>query len=165
MKNFWNCFFTDSADLAEILPRCTSFWRSMSIWDLKEIILVGFLIYSGLGHTALRTTAYLSGDFSRKWWSSCAKRFSACFLKSKIFAEFKLDFICRSIFGIFSDILIIYGYTYLISFLEIFLKKLLLRNHEPSLQGCQQWKNHSWVCSFEASYKRIKPTINHFKKL
>ena len=127
MKNFWNCFFTNSADRAEILPRCTSFWRSMSIWDLKELILVEFLIYTGLGHTTLRTTAYLSGDFSRKWWSSCTKSFPACFLKFKIFAEFKLDFICRSIFGIFSDILIIYGYTYLISFLENLFKKIIAK--------------------------------------
>ena len=47
--------------------------------------------------TALRTTAYLSGDFSRRWWSSCAKNSPACFLNSKFFAEFKLHFICSNL--------------------------------------------------------------------
>ena len=114
VKNFWYCFFTNSAYRVEILPRDRNSWRSMPIWDSQELLLVRLLIYTGLGHTALRTTAYLKGESSRRWWSSCAKKSPASFLNSRIFAQtgfylLQLAFCYKSIidtFWIFSDIVI-----------------------------------------------------------
>ena len=111
IKNFCYCFFTNSADWAKILPRAKTttknfyqkllgnyvhlrFTRALLIY---RISIAWFLIYIGLRHKAVRTTTYLSGDFSRQWWSSCAKKYPACFLNSKIFAKFKLDFICSNL--------------------------------------------------------------------
>ena len=115
IKNFWYCFFTNSADRAEILPRDTNFWRSVSIWDSQELFLAGFLIYNGVSHTELCTTAYLSGDFLRRWWSSLFIELqNLCRIQTQFYL-LQIVFCCKSnidTFWIFSDILIRGIYLY-----------------------------------------------------
>ena len=100
----------------------------MSMWDSQELFLAGFVVYIGLRHTALSTTAHFSGDFSRRW----CRRWYAWFFE--IFVEFKLDFICSNLCfaanpistlcGFFwysySMDLLVSNYTDLISFSEYY---------------------------------------------
>ena len=109
----------------------------MSISDSQELFLAGLLIYIELRHTALHTTAYLSGYFPRRWWSSCTKKSQACFLNSKIFADFKLDFIWSNLCFATNPILTISGCFLIFC---ILIKLFFQRNHKPNLQGCQQQK-------------------------
>ena len=115
IKNFWYCFFTNSADRAEILPRDTNFWRSMFIWDSQKLFLAGFLTYIGVSHTELCTTAYLSGDFLRRWWSSLFIELqNLCRIQTQFYL-LQIVFCCKSnidTFWIFCDILIRGIYLY-----------------------------------------------------
>ena len=77
IKNFWYCFFTNSADRAEILPRVQA----------SEEVCPCEIHKSRIWEIALSAIAYLSGDFCKRWCSSCSKNFSTCFLNSKIFAN------------------------------------------------------------------------------
>ena len=132
-KNFCYCFLTNSADWAKILPRAKTttknfyqkllgnyvhlrFTRALLIY---RISIAWFLIYIGLRHKAVRTTAYLSSDFSRQWWSSSVSSLflelqNLCRIQTGLYL-LQLVFCCKSYidtFWIFSDILIQGIYVY-----------------------------------------------------
>ena len=121
IKEFWYCLFTKSADQAEILPRDTNFWRTMSISDSHELFLAGLLIHIGLKNTALQATAYLSSNFSKRWWNSFIKSLQlvswtpkslqdsnwTLFAPTCVFCESNIN-----TFWIFSDVLILGIYLY-----------------------------------------------------
>ena len=67
-----------------------------------------------LRHTPLHSTAYLSGDFSWRRWRSCAKNSPTCFLNFKIFAEFKLDFICSISCFVVNPLSTLSGFFYIL---------------------------------------------------
>ena len=102
----------------------------MSIWDSQELFLADFLIYIAVSHTELCTTAYLSRDFLRRWWSSLFIELqNLCRIQTQFYL-LQIVICCKSnidTFWIFSDILIRGIYLYQIIqiwflFLEHFLK-------------------------------------------
>ena len=63
----------------------------MSIWDSQEFSLAGFLIYTGLRHTALRTTVYLSGD------GVAALKVSSLFLELQNLCRIQIGLTCSNL--------------------------------------------------------------------
>ena len=133
------------------------YWRCI----LEPFILIG------LRDTVIHSTAYLSSDFAcRRWWNSCAKNYLACFLNSKIFADFKLDFICSNLCFAGNPLstlldffwysypmnLFVSNYTDFISFWEHLLQQFFWRNLKPIYHECQEQKE-PWVCWFGSLLK------------
>ena len=143
----------------------------MSMWDSQELFLAEFIVYIGLRHAALSTTAHLSGDFSRRWCSDCVKDSPAWFFE--IFAEFKLDFICCNLCFAANPISTLCGFFLIFLFNEYtciklyrfdFFFRILFFFFTNQISNLVSNKRNHRFLGLEASYKRIKFTGSHFRK-